>query len=64
MYTPVNTSFTIYKWGLRGPKLYRYVFLMSLTVFNLRIRTDKQCNSISDDTERGVYSGCTLFATH
>ena len=29
MYTPVNSSFTIYiKWGLRGSKLYRYVFLM------------------------------------
>ena len=28
MYTPVNPSFTIYKWGLRGSKLYRYVFVM------------------------------------
>ena len=25
MYTPVNPSFTILKWGLRGSKLYRYV---------------------------------------
>ena len=28
MYTPVNPSFTIYKWGLRGSKLYRHVFVM------------------------------------
>ena len=29
MYTPVNPSFTILKWGLRGSKLYRHVFVMS-----------------------------------
>ena len=28
MYTPVNPSFTIEKWGLRGSKLYRRVFVM------------------------------------
>ena len=28
MYTPVKPSFTIYKWGLRGSKLYRHVFMM------------------------------------
>ena len=28
MYTPANPSFTIWKWGLRGSKLYRYVFVM------------------------------------
>ena len=28
MYTPVNPSFTILKWALRGSKLYRYVFVM------------------------------------
>ena len=28
MYTPVNPSFTIQKWGLRGSKLYRHVFVM------------------------------------
>ena len=28
MYTPVNTSFTIYKWGLMALKFYRYVFVM------------------------------------
>ena len=28
IYTPVNPSFTIQMWGLRGSKLYRYVFVM------------------------------------
>ena len=28
MYTPVNPSFTTLKWGLRGSKLYRHVFVM------------------------------------
>ena len=29
MYTPVNPSFTIQKWGLRGSVLYRRVFVMT-----------------------------------
>ena len=28
MYTPLNPSFIIWKWGLRGSKLYRHVFVM------------------------------------
>ena len=28
MYTPVNASFTISKWGLRRSKLYWHVFVM------------------------------------
>ena len=28
-YTPVDPSFTILKWGLRGSKLYRHVFVLS-----------------------------------
>ena len=31
MYTPVNPSFIIYKWGLRGSKFYRRVFVMFMT---------------------------------
>ena len=27
-YTPVNTSFTMYKWGLRGYTFHGYVFMM------------------------------------
>ena len=36
MHTPVNPSFTIYicKWGLRGSKLYRHVFVMIALVHN------------------------------
>ena len=29
MYTPVNPSFTIKKWGLRGSNLYGHVFVMA-----------------------------------
>ena len=35
MYTPVNPSFTILKWGLKGYKLYRYVFVMFLSLSTL-----------------------------
>ena len=28
IYTPVNPSFTLSKWGLRGSKLYRRVFVL------------------------------------
>ena len=28
MYTPVNPSFTVYKWGLRGSTFYEHVFVM------------------------------------
>ena len=34
MYTPVNPSFTISKWGLKGSKLYRHVFMMSRKCHN------------------------------
>ena len=57
MYTPVNPSFTIYKWGLSGSKLYRYVFVMyfrSVHVIyegKLGHRTDKTgCQKRTDKT--------------
>ena len=31
-YTPINPSFTVKKWGLRGSKLYRHVFVMSAEI--------------------------------
>ena len=31
MYTPVNPSFTVWKWGLRESKLHRRVLMMKLT---------------------------------
>ena len=30
MYTPVNPSFAIQKWGLRESELYRQVFVMGI----------------------------------
>ena len=38
MYTPVNPSFTIWEWGLRGSVLYRHVFVMG----SRRRRDEKQ----------------------
>ena len=32
MFTPVNPTFAIKKWGLRGSNLYRYVFVMFVTL--------------------------------
>ena len=51
MYTPVNPSFTIYKWGLKGSKLYRYVFLMvsyliNVLCFSLVCRTCVVCRGL------------------
>ena len=44
MYTPLNPSFTIEKWGLRGSKLYRHVFVMNeLGAF---MRTEFLCISV------------------
>ena len=31
-YTPVNPSFAIYKWGMRGYILHGYVFMMTCTI--------------------------------
>ena len=44
MYTPANPSFTIYKWGLRVSKLYRYVFVVysgALNQFYLHENKDR-----------------------
>ena len=40
MFTPVNPSFTILKWGLRGSKLYSHVFVME-NVSSKHMRTGK-----------------------
>ena len=32
MYTRVNPSFTIYKWGVRGSSLHGYVFVMIISI--------------------------------
>ena len=42
MYTPVNPSFTIQKWGLKGSKLYRHVFAILLSWNDMHVsRADK-----------------------
>ena len=47
MYIPVNPSFTIQKRGLRGSKLYRYVFVMAYYVMaakcGIRLVRVKHC---------------------
>ena len=32
MFTPVNPRFTMEKWGIRGSKLYRYVYVMKFSI--------------------------------
>ena len=46
MYTPVDPSFTIWKWGLRGSKLYRHVFVMIFTV--------KKVNNLTSTNAIGI----------
>ena len=46
MYTPVNPSFTIQKWGLRGSKLYRHVFVMRVFRELLTVYTKKDPDQI------------------
>ena len=41
MYTLVNPSFIIQKWGLRGSKLYRCVFVMPTLVSDSGFSLDK-----------------------
>ena len=55
MYTPVNPSFTIQKWGLRESKLYRHVFVMCWM-------SGKQCRPWLAATFCGMWSWSTLFA--
>ena len=40
MYTPVNPSLYIYKWGLKGSKLYRRVFVMVSKTKILKFNTN------------------------
>ena len=44
IYTPVKPSFTIQKWGLRGSKLYRRVFVMQRKVNCNTFCTHKHMN--------------------
>ena len=49
MLTPANSSF--FKWGLRGPKLYRYVFVMRSNVSSY----------VEDCREKQVFTITYLF---
>ena len=57
MYTPVNPSFTVQKWGLRGAKLYRHVFVMpdGLTLFQLSLTVHRQVHKLSTDGSQTVH---------
>ena len=50
MYTPVNPGFTTKKWGLRGSKLYKYVFVMVILF----------CFVIAGDDERVIMKGSVM----
>ena len=54
MSTPVNPSFTIYKWGLRGSKLYRYVFVMEGSIYHMLI-------VVTQKTMSPIWSGVLLL---
>ena len=55
MYTPVNFSFTIQKLGLRGSKLYKRVFVISLR--------QASAMSVCLDTTFTNYSGTSMART-
>ena len=46
-YTPVNPSFTIQKWGLRGSKLYRHVFVIIIIIIIIRRRRRRRMTNVS-----------------
>ena len=45
MYTPLNPRFTIYKCGVRGSKLCKYVFVMSSQLRRIVSTDDIECSS-------------------
>ena len=49
MFTSVNPSFTIQKWGLRGSKLYRHVFVMysECVPWSLKVLSDEESSGDS-----------------
>ena len=58
MYTPVNPSFSIYKWGVRGPKLYRHVFVMTL------FQTEHSISYKTAYAQRRLGSACAAAPAH
>ena len=56
MYTPVNPSFTIEKWVLRGSKLYRHVFAMVIRKIH---KVPFRCAYRSSFTDSDIFSVST-----
>ena len=56
MYTPVNPSFTIQKWGLRGSKLYRCVFVVHILEGGRETERDRQTERDSDREKQFVFN--------
>ena len=74
MYTPVNPSFTIKKWGLRGSKLYRRVFVMKRRrdeeqtmakqkshIYLPMHKTRKDCNRGTQQNQSGLFYGINFI---
>ena len=56
IYTPVNPSFTIETWGLRGSKLYRHVFVI---FFSDKMAVANSADRDQNTPDQGVH--CLLF---
>ena len=65
MYTPVNPSFTIKKWGLRGSTLYRHVFVMRSKEVEgrLTITATMLLNGHASDMRHNLPPSCIIFTT-
>ena len=65
MYTPVNPSFTIKKWGLRRLKLYRHVFVLNVSCAELAKTVVKvtQVQGESIYTFKGDFLGLKLYGS-
>ena len=59
---PCKPQFYYIKWGLRGAKLYRYVFVMPVGLFKYCWTSGKQCRPWSHTAICGIWSGSTQFS--
>ena len=60
MYIPVNPSFTTLKWGLRGSKLYRHVFVMCFAPSTFVPSPTSSCSS----PLRPIVNDVSLLSTY
>ena len=68
IYTPVNHSFTIWKKGLKGSKLYRYVFVMLCGLSDIQLQApcdicflSENCSEQSMKKDACKFDGCQIF---